>query len=193
MSRMVSVGMRKRVIRRDGYACRYCGKVLYGEGTLTVDHVEPYSKVRCHEFENLVVACLECNRLKDDQSLEEVGFVLHPPRHFDLQVVAHFVRIADARGYSALRISRGLAIIRGTRVQDQQVPPAPPAGRPPRKPRTQKPPHIHADDRRADNRARRRARRRAERRLQEHLKAIHLGSHPEAIEPPRRWPQDRAG
>jgi hypothetical protein len=56
----VSKRLRFEVFRRDGYACRYCGrKAPHVE--LTVDHVVPEALGGTDDPTNLVTACADCN------------------------------------------------------------------------------------------------------------------------------------
>lgn len=60
------------VIRRDGMVCRYCGKAVrvrrapreQGPDTIELDHVIPLVLGGESTVDNLVVACLRCNRSK---------------------------------------------------------------------------------------------------------------------------------
>jgi hypothetical protein len=56
----VSKRLRYEVLRRDDYACRYCG-ARAPEATLTVDHVLPTALGGEDKAENLVAACSACN------------------------------------------------------------------------------------------------------------------------------------
>lgn len=56
----VSKRMRYEVLRRDGYACRYCG-TRGAEAALVVDHVTPRALGGKDEPSNLVTACEPCN------------------------------------------------------------------------------------------------------------------------------------
>ncbi len=62
-------GMPKRirfeVLQRDGFKCRYCGKVA-AETELQVDHLKPFADGGTDEGDNLVTACNDCNRGKGD-------------------------------------------------------------------------------------------------------------------------------
>jgi 5-methylcytosine-specific restriction endonuclease McrA len=60
------------VFCRDGYVCQYCGR----ENQLTIDHVLPRSLGGKHTWENVVAACIPCNRKKAGQTLEEAGMKL---------------------------------------------------------------------------------------------------------------------
>lgn len=60
--------IRSRIFERDNYTCQYCGK----RGVkLECDHVIPVSRGGLHNDENLVTACLKCNRSKSDKLLSE--------------------------------------------------------------------------------------------------------------------------
>ena len=60
----VSVSVRWRVLKRDGYRCRVCGA---GEGArLEVDHIVPVARGGGNEEENLRTLCRDCNRGKRD-------------------------------------------------------------------------------------------------------------------------------
>jgi hypothetical protein len=57
---MTSRRLRFEVLRRDGYACRYCGAAA-PEATLTIDHVLPTTLGGTDTADNLVTACTPCN------------------------------------------------------------------------------------------------------------------------------------
>lgn len=56
----VSRRLRFEILRRDGYACRYCGSKA-PDVVLTVDHVIPVTLGGGDEPNNLVTACQPCN------------------------------------------------------------------------------------------------------------------------------------
>lgn len=56
----VSKRLRFEVLRRDGFACRYCGAKA-AESELTIDHVQPVALGGEDVAENLVAACPDCN------------------------------------------------------------------------------------------------------------------------------------
>ncbi|MCA9578129.1 MAG: HNH endonuclease [Polyangiales bacterium] len=69
---------RLNVLRRDGFACQYCGH----EGTakeLTIDHVVPKARGGRTEWQNVVTACRPCNQRKGDRALARSGLVLAKP------------------------------------------------------------------------------------------------------------------
>lgn len=60
--------LRSAVFARDDYTCRYCGV----RGTqLECDHVMPVSRGGSNGLDNLVTACIGCNRSKRDKTPEE--------------------------------------------------------------------------------------------------------------------------
>ena len=64
---------RMEIFRRDNYTCQYCGKVTRN---LTLDHVIPRSRNGQHTWENVVSACVPCNRIKAGRTPEEAGMKL---------------------------------------------------------------------------------------------------------------------
>ena len=72
--RSLSIHVRRVVIERDGERCRYCGSA---DGPFEFDHVLPWSRGGGDTVENIVRACLPCNRAKRDYTLAELGLP-HP-------------------------------------------------------------------------------------------------------------------
>ena len=58
--REIPIGLKFKVRVRDNFTCRYCGAKA-PEVPLHVDHVKPWSEVKCHEEHNLVTSCKDCN------------------------------------------------------------------------------------------------------------------------------------
>lgn len=54
---------RYEVLRRDGFACKYCGAKA-PDVELDVDHVLPVALGGSDDFDNLVAACKDCNQGK---------------------------------------------------------------------------------------------------------------------------------
>jgi 5-methylcytosine-specific restriction endonuclease McrA len=97
---------RSNVYRRDGFACQYCG-ARPGLSRLTFDHVIPRSRGGRTEWTNIVTACSDCNTLKADRTLEQVGFRLarkpvqpHYMPAVGVEAVEHSVWM-DYLGYNA--------------------------------------------------------------------------------------------
>lgn len=66
---------RKNLFKRDRYTCQYCG-TQPGPEELTVDHVVPRSRGGVSSWENCVLACVECNKVKADRSPAQAGLKL---------------------------------------------------------------------------------------------------------------------
>ncbi len=83
--RFVKIGRRDRehvpfsranIFARDGYACQYCGDATKPLDELTYDHVIPASKGGRRTWDNIVTACIDCNRAKDDRTPEQAKMPL---------------------------------------------------------------------------------------------------------------------
>ena len=72
ISNKVNTTMRNYIFNRDGWKCVYCGSE---QQPFEADHVLPISRGGLTTEENLVCACLPCNRSKKDKTPEEWGFV----------------------------------------------------------------------------------------------------------------------
>ena len=68
---------RLEVFHRDQYTCQYCGRETR---QLTLDHVIPRYRGGQHTWENVVSACIPCNRRKAGRTPREAGMKLirHP-------------------------------------------------------------------------------------------------------------------
>lgn len=66
---------RGNIYARDGYRCQYCGEEHRTED-LTFDHVVPQAQGGRKTWENIVTACVSCNRQKDARTPEEAGMTL---------------------------------------------------------------------------------------------------------------------
>lgn len=60
--------LRMTVFQRDNFTCQYCGK---RGARLECDHVFPFSLGGKSTLENLVAACVSCNRSKGAKTLSE--------------------------------------------------------------------------------------------------------------------------
>jgi len=67
---------RLEVFHRDQYTCQYCGKQSH---QLTLDHVIPRYRGGEHTWENVVSACIPCNRRKAGKTPREAGMKLSRP------------------------------------------------------------------------------------------------------------------
>ncbi len=66
---------RRALLLRDEFTCQYCG-AQPGREHLTIDHVVPRSRGGRTEWENVVIACEDCNRRKGNRTPEEAGMKL---------------------------------------------------------------------------------------------------------------------
>ena len=64
---------RYEVFNRDKYTCQYCGKETR---QLTLDHIIPRYRSGQHTWENVVSACVPCNRRKAGRTPQEAGMKL---------------------------------------------------------------------------------------------------------------------
>ncbi len=68
---------RFEVFNRDQHTCQYCGKQ---SRQLTLDHVVPRFRGGQHTWENVVSACVPCNRRKAGRTPQEAGMkLIHKP------------------------------------------------------------------------------------------------------------------
>lgn len=61
---------RRNIYIRDNYTCQYCGRRPARED-LTIDHVVPRSRGGRSTWENVVLACQDCNARKGDRMLAD--------------------------------------------------------------------------------------------------------------------------
>jgi hypothetical protein len=63
--------MRFEIMKRDGFACIYCGRKP-PEVALEIDHVVAIAANGAHHPSNMVTACYDCNAGKGKRSLTEI-------------------------------------------------------------------------------------------------------------------------
>jgi 5-methylcytosine-specific restriction endonuclease McrA len=66
---------RRNIAIRDERKCQYCGLELSNDEQ-TLDHVIPRSRGGKSSWDNLILCCKPCNRLKADLTVEEAGMKL---------------------------------------------------------------------------------------------------------------------
>lgn len=66
---------RLNIYARDKHTCQYCGETFRIDD-LTFDHVKPVTQGGTRTWENIVTACLPCNREKGGRTPEEAGMKL---------------------------------------------------------------------------------------------------------------------
>ena len=71
----VVVFSRRNLWRRDAWCCGYCG-CRPPNDEITIDHVVPRSQGGITVFENCVLACITCNKMKDNRTPEQAGMPL---------------------------------------------------------------------------------------------------------------------
>ena len=69
---------RRNLYRRDRFRCQYCG-CKPGTEELTIDHVIPRSRGGRSNWQNCVLACVECNKRKSNRLPHEAGIHLRRP------------------------------------------------------------------------------------------------------------------
>ncbi len=70
---------RSEVFNRDRYTCQYCGKETK---QLTLDHIIPRYRDGQHTWENVVSACVPCNRRKAGKTPQEARMrLIRPPSY----------------------------------------------------------------------------------------------------------------
>lgn len=63
---------RRSILLRDKFRCQYCGQPFASED-LTYDHVTPRSRGGTTCWENIVSACVPCNKAKRDRDANHSG------------------------------------------------------------------------------------------------------------------------
>ena len=66
---------RANIYARDGFTCQYCGDVFDSED-LTFDHVVPAAQGGRRSWDNIVTACVPCNKRKAARTPAEAGLTL---------------------------------------------------------------------------------------------------------------------
>jgi len=71
---------RANIYARDNYTCQYCNETM-STSELTFDHVMPVAQGGRKDWENIVTACISCNRRKGGRTPGEAGMkLLRTPR-----------------------------------------------------------------------------------------------------------------
>ena len=63
---------RRNIYDHYDYTCCYCGKE-HGSKNLNLDHVVPRSRGGKTTWDNIVLSCIDCNRVKADRTPREAG------------------------------------------------------------------------------------------------------------------------
>ena len=79
---------RANIYARDHCTCQYCG-IRYSAADLTFDHVVPVAQGGRKNWDNIVAACVTCNRKKGGRTPKQAGMHLYTapirPTHWQLQ------------------------------------------------------------------------------------------------------------
>ena len=99
----------RALFRRDKSICAYCGQE-YGASKLTRDHVIPTSKGGPNIWTNVVTACSDCNRLKDNRTPEqahmELLYVPYAPNKAEFLILMNRTILADQMDFLLKQVSR---------------------------------------------------------------------------------------
>jgi 5-methylcytosine-specific restriction endonuclease McrA len=66
---------RANIYARDHYTCQYCNRA-FPTSDLTFDHVVPAAQGGRKDWENIVTACISCNRKKGGRTPPQAGMHL---------------------------------------------------------------------------------------------------------------------
>lgn len=65
--KLMTPTLRDTIKKRDNYTCQICGKTMYDEVGLHIDHIQPISKGGKTIMSNLQVLCSKCNGRKSNK------------------------------------------------------------------------------------------------------------------------------
>ena len=103
---MSTLSKRLRVMIRDHFTCRYCGRsALYGEVSileLTADHWVPSKPTKRNDIDNIVCACSLCNRIKGHCAFltfdDAITFIKDQCREHELALIDRLTSFAKNSG-----------------------------------------------------------------------------------------------
>ena len=88
---------RKNIFLRDNFTCYYC-RDQFKPKELTLDHVLPKSKGGWHNWDNVVSACIPCNKKKGNKTPAEANMsLLRKPKTPNLPIYLQIIRTIGAR------------------------------------------------------------------------------------------------
>lgn len=97
----------RALFRRDWNLCAYCGDKFTNQ-ELTCDHVTPRCRGGKDVWENVVAACGDCNKMKDDKMPEEAHmpllFVPYAPNRAEYLILNNRRILADQMEFLMKRI-----------------------------------------------------------------------------------------
>lgn len=74
MMKNISLKLRFEILKRDKFACQYCGAKA-PDVVLHIDHKKPVSKGGSTKVSNLITACNLCNHGKHSDDLNDDSFI----------------------------------------------------------------------------------------------------------------------
>lgn len=98
-----SAAVRIRVMKRDRFACTYCG-TPGTDAELEVDHIIAVAKGGSHHMSNLTTACRKCNQSKGDRPA---------PHARPIDAAAHHDTPRSLMGMFVLTFNRGVMQYQG--------------------------------------------------------------------------------
>jgi len=105
----------KALFRRDQHICAYCGGEFKPE-KLTRDHVQARSKGGPDVWTNVVTACGNCNKRKDDRTLEEAGmkllYVPYTPNRAEYLILMNRNILADQMEFLSKMVGKDSRILK---------------------------------------------------------------------------------
>ena len=66
--------IRKRILIRDAYQCRACGRVCGSLGEAHIDHITPKRLSGSNDDSNLQVLCIACHAKKTNQEMRAQAY-----------------------------------------------------------------------------------------------------------------------
>lgn len=99
----------KALFRRDHYLCAYCGET-FPHKELSCDHVTPRSQGGPNTWMNVVTACTQCNKKKDNMTPEEAGmqllYVPYVPNRAEWLILENRKILADQMEFLLARVPK---------------------------------------------------------------------------------------
>jgi 5-methylcytosine-specific restriction endonuclease McrA len=84
---------RRTIFKRDNFKCQYCGD-RKNSSELSLDHVKPRCQGGITSWENIVVACTECNSKKAGRTPDQAGMkLLRQPFKPKSNIVVEDIRV----------------------------------------------------------------------------------------------------
>ena len=85
------------IFHRDRYTCQYCSRISH---QLTIDHVIPRNQGGEHSWENVVSACVACNRRKAGRTPKQANMKLirqprQPHNNIPFYIPRHLLKNLD--------------------------------------------------------------------------------------------------